>query len=135
MIIHTSDSHQIPSQNNTKSYLQNLQNCQKFKFLIVRQTLHETHLLELLDKMYRYEVDPTRTVSATERIRDAGRTGGHTNGRIDGRTEWNQYTSKRGSKGRHIPTDSDIQKPVWTSFLYILNNMLINIAVKGAKLL
>ena len=32
MITHTSDSHQIPSQNNTKSKLQILKNCQNFKF-------------------------------------------------------------------------------------------------------
>ena len=32
MITHTSDSHQIPSQNNTKSKLQNLKNYQNFKF-------------------------------------------------------------------------------------------------------
>ena len=31
MITHTSDSHQIPSQNNTKSKLQILKNCQNFK--------------------------------------------------------------------------------------------------------
>ena len=30
MITHTSDSHQIPSQNNTKSKLQILKNCQNF---------------------------------------------------------------------------------------------------------
>ena len=35
-------------------------------------------------KMYKYEMDPTRTEGATERTWDAGRT--------DGRTEWNQYT-------------------------------------------
>ena len=32
MITHTSDSHQIPSQNNTKSKLQIWKNCQNFKF-------------------------------------------------------------------------------------------------------
>ena len=48
-------------------------------FEILRETLHMTHLLKLLDKMYIYEMDPTRTVGATERMRD-------------GRTEWNQYT-------------------------------------------
>ena len=32
MITHTSDSHQIPSQNNTKSKSQILKNCQNFKF-------------------------------------------------------------------------------------------------------
>ena len=38
--------------------------------------------------MYKYEKYPTRTVGATERTWDAGRT----DGRTDGRTEWNQYT-------------------------------------------
>ena len=45
-------------------------------------------LLKLLDKMYKYEMDPSRTVGATERTRDAGQR----DGRTDGRTEWNQYT-------------------------------------------
>ena len=39
-------------------------------------TLHATHLLKLLDKMYKYEMDPTKTVGATEWTRDAGRTDG-----------------------------------------------------------
>ena len=58
---------------------------------ILQETLHATHLLKLLDKMYKYEMDPTRTVEATERTRDAGRT----DGRTDGRTEWNQYTPQQ----------------------------------------
>ena len=57
------------------------------KFEILQETLHTTHLLKLLDKMYKYEMDPTRTVGATEQTRDAGRT--------DGRTEWNQYTPQQ----------------------------------------
>ena len=43
---------------------------------ILQETLHATHLLKLLDKMYEYEMDPTKTVGATERTRDAGRTDG-----------------------------------------------------------
>ena len=35
-----------------------------------------THILKLLDKMYKYEMDPTRTVGATERTQDAGQTDG-----------------------------------------------------------
>ena len=50
----------------------------------MQETLHTTHLLKLLDKMHKYEMDPIRTVGATEQTRDAGR--------MDGRTEWNQYT-------------------------------------------
>ena len=87
MITHTSDSHQIPSQNNTKSKLQILKNCQNFKFYeILQETLHATHLLKLLYKMYKYVMDPTRTVEATERTRDAGRT---QDGRTDGWSETN----------------------------------------------
>ena len=33
--------------------------------------------------MYKYEMDPTRTVGATERTRDAGQTDGETNGRSE----------------------------------------------------
>ena len=39
--------------------------CQKIE--ILQETLHATHLLKLLGKMYKYEMDPTRTVGATER--------------------------------------------------------------------
>ena len=85
MITHTSDSHQIPSQNNTKSKLQILKKLPKLQ--ILQETLHATHLLKLLDKMYKYEMDPTRTVEATERTRDAGQT---RDGRgTDGRSETN----------------------------------------------
>ena len=31
-----------------------------------------THRLTLLGKMYKYEMDPTRTVGATEQTRDVG---------------------------------------------------------------
>ena len=56
-------------------------------FEIWQETYNATHLLKLLDKMHKYEMDPTRTVGATERTRDAGRT--------DGRMEWNQYTPQQ----------------------------------------
>ena len=39
------------------------------------------HLLKLLTKMYKYEMDPTRTVGATEGTQDAGW--------MDGRSETN----------------------------------------------
>ena len=47
------------------------------------QILHETHLLKLLDKMYKYEMNPTRTVGATERTRDARRTDKQTDGKSE----------------------------------------------------
>ena len=92
MITHTSDSHQIPSQKNTKSNLNFLIIAKNSNFPILQETLHVTHLLKLLDKMYEYEMDPTRTVGATERTRDAGWMDGQKDGWTDGRTEWNQYT-------------------------------------------
>ena len=59
------------------------------KIQILQETLHATHLLKLLDKMYKYEMDPTRTVGTTERTRDAGRKDGQTDGRTDGWSETN----------------------------------------------
>ena len=45
-------------------------------FKILLDLLHATHLLNLFDKMYKYEMDLTRTVGAAERTPDAGRTDG-----------------------------------------------------------
>ena len=71
MITHTSDSHQIPIQNKTKSKLQILKKMPKNQILkFCKRGLHATHLLH-----------PTRTVGATGRTRDMGR------------TKWNQYIS------------------------------------------
>ena len=64
----------------TKSKLQILKKLPKIQ--ILRETFHMTHLLKLLDKMCKYEMDPTRTVGATERTWDAGRTDGQTDGGI-----------------------------------------------------
>ena len=54
------------------------------KIEILQETLHATHLMNLLGKMYKYEMDPTRTVGATERTCDVGRT---RDGRMDKRTD------------------------------------------------
>ena len=43
-----------------------------WNFEIWQEALHATHLLKLLGKMYKYEMDPTRTVGATEWTCDAG---------------------------------------------------------------
>ena len=64
MITHSIESYWIPSQKKTKSKLQILRICQKF--LILKQTLHGTHLLKLLDKMCKYEMDPTNIVEDIE---------------------------------------------------------------------
>ena len=86
MITHNSDSHQIPSQNKTKSKLQIKKKANNSNFTILQGTLHMT-LLKLLDTMYKYGMDPTRTVGATERTWDAGRTNGPTDGPADGQTD------------------------------------------------
>ena len=78
------DSHQIPSENKTKSKLQIFKKIAKnTNFEILQKNLHATHLLKLLDKMDEYEMDPTNTEGATERTRDAGRTDGQTDGRSE----------------------------------------------------
>ena len=59
-------------------------------FEILQAMLNATHL-KLLDDMYKYEIDPTRTVGTTERTQDVGRM----DRRTDGRTEWNQYTPQQ----------------------------------------
>ena len=70
---------------------------------ILQETLHTTHLLKLLDKVYEYEMDQTRTVGATERKRDAGRT--------DGRSETNIPLCGGIKKcDRHRQTDRDRQR-------------------------
>ena len=78
-----------------------LKNCQKSlnsNFAILKETLHVTHPLKLLDNMYKYETDPTRTVGATEPTQDAGRT----DVQMDGRT----YRRMDGVKPIYPPTTS-----------------------------
>ena len=74
------DSHNIPSKKKTKSKLQIKKKVKNWKFEILQKILHATHLLKLLEKMYKHEMHPIRTVGATERTRDAGRTDGQTDG-------------------------------------------------------
>ena len=57
-------------------------------FQILKQTLHTTHLLKLLDKMFKYEMDPMSIFEDTERTRFCP----HTDRQTDGQTRWNQYT-------------------------------------------
>ena len=87
MITHTNDSHQIPSQNKTSQSYKLQKIAKNTNFEILQETLHATHILKLLDKIYKYDMDPTKTVGATERTRDAGRT--------DRQMEWNQYTPQQ----------------------------------------
>ena len=55
----------------------NLKNLPKLQFfLILIQPLHGTHLLKLLDKMCKYEMDPTSIVEDTKRTRFCPQTDG-----------------------------------------------------------
>ena len=74
----------IPSQNKTKSKLQILKIAKNSNFEFLQETLHTTHLLKLLGKMYKYKMDPTKNAGTT----GCG-TDGWTDGRTDGRSETN----------------------------------------------
>ena len=81
MITYTTDSYQIPSQNKTKSKFKNLP---KLKNVwILKTTLHAIHLLELLDKMCKYEMDPTNIVEDAERAHFCPQTDRCMDGQID----------------------------------------------------
>ena len=56
-------------------------NAKNSNFEIMQETVHATHLLKSLDKMYQYKMDQTRTVGITERTRNAWR--------MDGQSETN----------------------------------------------
>ena len=58
----------------------------------------------LLDKMYKFEMDPTRTVGATELTRDVGRT--------DRRTDVSQYEQTHNMMQVWMGKLSELQLPV-----------------------
>ena len=63
MITHTIDSYQIQSQKQDKIKVTNLKKLPNINILDFCQTsLHETHLLELFDEMYKYEMDPASII-------------------------------------------------------------------------
>ena len=75
-----------PMSEEDKVKVTNLKNSSKFQiFIILKQTLHATHLLKLLDKICKYEMDLMSIVEDKERTRICPHT--------DRRTRWNQYTS------------------------------------------
>ena len=94
MITHTIESYWIPSQKKTKSKSQILK--KSLKFLI----FNAAHLLKLLDKMCKYEMDPMSILEDTEQTqfcpqmdrRTDGWTDRWTDGQTDRRTRWYQYT-------------------------------------------
>ena len=84
MITHIIESYWIQSQKKTSQSYKFKEFAKISNFLVLKQTLHATHLLKLLDKMFKYEMDPTSIVEDTERKRFCPQT--------DRRTKWNQYT-------------------------------------------
>ena len=67
MISHTINSYQIPSQNKTKLKFQIWKMCQSLNVGILQKHLHATHLLGLLSKMCKYQMDLVSIVEVTER--------------------------------------------------------------------
>ena len=65
----------------------------KLNFCILKWALHATHLLKLLDKMCKYEMDPMSIVEDTERTRFCPQTDRRTDGQTDRRTRWCQYNN------------------------------------------
>ena len=81
MIIHTSKSLQIPSQNETKLKLQ----IQNQSFEILQETLHATHLLKLLDKIVNIKwIEPELKALQRGHGMRGGRTDVRTDRRADG---------------------------------------------------
>ena len=78
MITHTIDSYQIQSQNKTKSKLQIRKNLTKIQILefCKKKTLHVAHLLKLIIKMCKYEMDLPSNVEVTEQTRFCPQTDG-----------------------------------------------------------
>ena len=76
ILVFTSD----PKSKQEKVKITNYKNAKNSNLEILQETLHATHLLMLLDKMYECKIDATRTVGAAERARDAGRTDRRTDG-------------------------------------------------------
>ena len=62
-------------------------------FWILKWTLHATHLLKLLHKMCKYEMDPMSILEDTERTRFCPQTDRRTDGRTDRRTDGQCDTS------------------------------------------
>ena len=86
MITHIIVSYWIPRQRKTNQSYKFKEFAKIANFLFLKQTLHATHLLKLLDKMCKYEMDPMSIVEDTERTRFCPQTDRRTDGRTDRRT-------------------------------------------------
>ena len=70
-----------PKSKDDKVKVTNFKNSPKFQ--ILKRALHATHLLKLLDKMCKYEMDPMSIVEDTERTRFCPQTDRRTDGQTD----------------------------------------------------
>ena len=84
MITHTIESYWILSQKKTSQSYKFKNFAKISNLLILKKALHATHLLKLLDKMCKYEMDPMSIIEVTERPWFCPQT--------DRRTRWYQYT-------------------------------------------
>ena len=73
-------------------------------FLILKKKIHTTHLLKLLDKMCKYEMDLASIVEDTERTIFCPQT--------ERRTRWNQYTPLQLCWAEVITNDQRMNKPM-----------------------
>ena len=71
------------------------------KIQIFQETWHARSLLKLLDKMYKYQMDPTRTVGTTERTQNVGWTDGGTD--VLGKTHMYCDENTDGRSETNIP--------------------------------
>ena len=62
----------------------NLNTLPKHQILRFKKNWHATHLLKLLNKMFKYEMDPASMVEDTERTQFHPQTDGQMDGRTDG---------------------------------------------------
>ena len=96
-----------PKSKEDKVKVSNLKKIAKISnFWILKWALHATHLLKLLDKMCKYEIDAMSIVKDTERTRFCPQTDrwtdGQTDGQTDRRTRWYQYTPLSTSLKRGV---------------------------------
>ena len=91
------------------------ENCQKFKFLNSARNFTGDMPSEFA--WYRYEMDTTRTLGATERAQNAGRT--------DGRMEWNQNIPCSTIKRKiNMVCKVDTERMAICMFLFLPINVL-----------
>ena len=78
MITHTIDQFILdPNSKQDKVKVTNLKNLPKLQIFEFEIILYGTHLLKLLDKMCKHEMDPASIVEDTERTRFCPQTDGH----------------------------------------------------------